>query len=324
MAPSWIIPTLADIRAARDRMAPYLQPTPFYPNATLSEMLGCECYVKYENTQPIGAFKIRGGVNLIAQLSAEEKRCGVITASTGNHGQSIAYASRLFDVKACIAVPRRNNPSKNAAMRRLGADVIEHGHDYDEARDYAMALAAEKGFRYIDSANEPHLIEGVGTMGLEMHDAVPDLDLVFVAVGGGSGACGVSLAMKNQNSKLKTIGVQSEAAPAAYLSWKEKRIVKTDSHATFAEGIATRQGYEFTQRILRDWLDDFILVSERELRHAIRVFLDAAHQLAEGAGAAGLAGAIRLQEKIRGKKVAVILSGANLTLERLRAILGEP
>jgi len=277
-------------------------------------------WVKHENHQPIGAFKVRGGVNLVAQLNDEERRAGLISASTGNHGQSIAYAARLFDVRARICVPSDANPVKVASMQGLGADVIFHGNDFDDAREHCERLAAEHGYRYVHSGNEPHLIAGVGTETLEIFDEQPDLDAIFVPIGGGSGAAGACVVAKSIRPQTQIIGVQSEAAPAAYRAWRERRLLE-DSNATFAEGLATRTTFELPQQILWEQLDDFVLVSEDELRRATRLMIEHTRNLVEPAGAAAFAGGQKLGSRFAGKRLALILSGGNISPAQLAQLL---
>src|ERR671922_1037535 len=257
-------PILADVLEARRRISPHLRPTPLYPYAALNELLGAEVFVKHENHQPTGAFKVRGGVNLVSQLSRDERERGVISASTGNHGQSVAFAARLFGVAATICVPERANPVKVAAMRGFGAKLVFYGRDYDEAREHCEQLAREHGYRYIHSGNEPLLIAGVATETLEILEEQPEIDVVIVPVGGGSGAAGACIAAKSVREGIEVIGVQSEAAPAAYRSWRAGRLLE-DRMATSAEGLATRTAFELPQRILGDLLDEFVLVTEEEL-----------------------------------------------------------
>lgn len=319
-APTLATITLADVLAARRSLAPYLQPTALYNYPSLSAMLGMELWVKHENHQPIGAFKVRGGIHLIAHLPEEQKRKGVITASTGNHGQSIAYAARLFGVRAVIAVPQGANPAKISSMRNLGAEIVYQGADFDEAREWVEAEASGRGLRYIHSGNEPHLIAGVGTYALEILEQQPEIEVVIAPVGGGSGASGVCIVAKTINPHIQVIGVQAEAAPAAYLSWQAGRPVPSEMR-TFAEGLATRTAFDLPQSILRQHLDDFVLVGEDEMRRAIVLLLAHTRNLAEGAGAAALAAAIRLRDRLAGRRVAIILSGGNLSLDQLRQIL---
>jgi len=310
-------PTFQDVLKAKAIIAPHLPRTPLYRYASLCQLLGCQVYVKHENHQPVGAFKVRGGVYLVSQLSEEERRRGVIAASTGNHGQSVAYAGRLFGVRAIIGVPEGANPGKVAAMRALGAEVRFHGADFDAAREYVERLAAEEGYRYIHSGDEPHLIAGVGTYALEILEDLPDVETIIVPVGGGSGAAGVCTVVKTLNPAVEVIAVQAAAAPAAYRSWRAKKLVE-DKMETFAEGLATRTAFALPQRILWEHLDDFVLVSEDELRQAIVLMLEQTHNLAEGAGAASLAAAVRLKARLAGRKVALVLSGGNLSVEKLR------
>lgn len=309
-------PTFQDVLKARQVVRRYLPRTPlhFYPR--LSDLLGFETCIKHENHQPVGAFKVRGGVYLASQLSEDERRRGMIAASTGNHGQSVAYAGRLFGVRVIIGVPEGANPGKVAAMRALGAKVRFHGADFDSAREVVERLAAEEGYRYIHSGDEPHLIAGVGTYALEILEDLPDVETIIVPVGGGSGAAGVCTVVKTLNPAIEIIGVQAAAAPAAFKSWQDKKLVK-DRMETFAEGLATRTAFALPQRILWEHLDDFVLVSEEELRRAIVLTLEQTHNLAEAAGAAALAAAVKLKERLAGRKVALVLSGGNLSMEKL-------
>ena len=313
-------PTFQDVLLARRRIAPYLQPTPLYDYPSLNKLSGMTLYIKHENHQPVGSFKIRGGVNLISQLSADERARGVIAVSTGNHGQSVAYAARLFGTHAIIGMPNGANPLKVEAIQNFGAEVIFHGRDFDEARAYVEDLAEERNLRYIHSANEKLLIAGVGTYTLEILEAQPQTEVIIVPLGAGSGVAGACIVAKAIDHRIKVIAVQAEQAPAAYLSWKEGRLMEAPN-TTFAEGLATRVGHTLPQSILRDLLDDFWLVGEDEMRHAMRLLIEKTHNLAEGAGAAALAAALQHKEYLRGKKVAVILSGGNTSMEHLRAAL---
>jgi threonine dehydratase len=285
--------------------------------------VGAEVWVKHENHQPTGAFKVRGGVNLVSQLSDEERERGLVCASTGNHGQSIAYAAGLFGVLATVVVPENANPVKVSFIRAFGAELVAHGRDYDEAREHCEELAAERGFRYVHSGNEPHLIAGVATETLEILEEVPNLDVVVVPIGGGSGAAGACIAAKAVNSAVEVIGVQSEAAPAAYRSWKARDLVE-DEMGTFAEGLATRTAFELPQRILWELLDEFVLVSEDELRAATVAMLERTRNLIEPAGASPLAAALKLRDRLEGRRVALVASGGNISLAQLRGLLGAP
>ncbi len=311
-------PTYDDVAAARERIAPYLVPTALNRYPGLDELVGTETWVKHENHQPVCNFKVRGGVNLVSQLSEEERARGLVTASTGNHGQSIAFAGRLFGARAVICVPEGANPVKVASIRGLGGEIVEHGRDFDDARGHCEALAREHGYRYVHSGNEPDLIAGVGTYTAEILERQPDLDVLIVPIGGGSGAAGACIAAAAMRPELRVIGVQSDAAPAAYRSWKEGRIAE-DAMGTAAEGLATRVGFELPQEILRARLADFVLVSEDELRAATVLMIERTRNLVEAAGAAPLAAALKLD--LAGKKVGLVASGGNVTLDQLRMLL---
>lgn len=314
-------PSLADIYQARQVVYKHIKPTPLLKSAALDRLVGANVVVKCENLLPTGAFKVRGGLNLMSQLSPEERQRGVITASTGNHGQSVAYAGRAYGIKVVIGAPLGNNPYKLQAMRDLGAEVVEVGQDFDEAREWAAGEAGRKGYRFIHSGDEPLLIAGVATGSLELIEEVPDLDYIFVPVGGGSGACGQCLGAKGINPRVKVIGVQAEQAPAVYNTLKSGRYSPTATSNTFAEGVATRIPFALPYRIMSQLLDDIVLVSDKEMQQAIRVYLETIHQLAEGAGAAALAAALKMPDQLAGKKVALVLSGGNLTLATLQSIL---
>lgn len=313
-------PTLLDVLRAKQTIAPYLPPTPMFNYPALDQATDLNLYIKHENYQPIGAFKVRGGINLVSQLTAHEKQRGVISASTGNHGQSIAYAAHLFNVPATIVVPENANTVKVSAMRALGANIIFHGPDFDAARVHCAGLAEAQNLRYVHSGNEPHLIAGVATHTLEILEQAPDVEVILVPIGGGSGAAGACIAAKAINPKIRVIGVQAEKAPAAYHSWQAHALL-TDKMETFAEGLATRSAFELPQQILWDLLDDFILVGEDAMRLAIVMYLQKAKTLSEPAGASSLAGALQLQNELRDKKVAVILSGGNITPDQLKQVL---
>ena len=308
--------------AARLRILRHLRPTPLYPYAGLSELVGAEVWVKHENHQPTGAFKVRGGVNLVAQLSDNERERGIISASTGNHGQSIAYAARLFAVPAIIVVPAGANPVKLAFIRAFGAEIVEHGVDFDDAREHCEALAAEHAYRYVHSGNEPHLIAGVATETLEILEELPDVEVVIVPIGGGSGAAGACIAAKAVNPDVEVIGVQSESAPAAYRSWRARQLLAGEM-LTSAEGLATRTAFELPQRILWDLLDDFVLVSEDEIRTACIHMLERTRNLIEPAGASPLAAAVKLRDRLARRRVALVASGGNVSPDQLRALLAS-
>jgi threonine dehydratase len=310
------MPDLADVLAARQRIAPYLPQTPLYRYPSLDEMTGAQVRVKHENHLPVGAFKVRGGVNLVSQMSAEERHQGVIAASTGNHGQSVAYAADLFGVRAVICMPEQANPVKVESMRALGAEVVFHGRDFDDARQHCEQLANRHGYRYIHSGNEPALIAGVATSALEILEEQPATEAIVVPVGGGSGAAGACVVAKAIRKSVEVIGVQSEAAPAAYRSWKAGALVE-DTTSTFAEGLATRTAFEMPQQIMRELLDDFVLVSEEALASATRLMIEKTRNLVEPAGAAALAAVLAEPGRFKDRKVAIVCSGGNISPAQL-------
>lgn len=316
-------PTLQDVFKARKVVNRYLRPTPMIYSESLSRKLGFDLWLKLENLQPIGAFKIRGGIYLISKLSDEQKALGVVSASTGNHGQSIAYAARIFGTRAVICVPESANPIKVASMERLGAEVVQHGRDFDEARMNAERLQREAGMLYIHSANEPDLIAGVGTYSLEIIEEVPDLDVLIAPIGAGSGACGAVVAARGVNPNLRVIGSQAAGAPVFHDSWQRNELLSYETMDTFAEGMATRQAFSLPLRILREGLDTIVLVSDSDLRRSILTLLEQVRVLAEGAGAASFAAAYNMRDELAGKNVAVVVSGGNLEAGALAKAMDE-
>jgi threonine dehydratase len=314
------LPTLKDVYAARPRVARVVRPTPLMRHPLLARETGLDIAVKHENHNPTGAFKIRGGLNLIGSLTAEERR-GVVTATTGNHGQSIALACQREGVPCTIVTPVGNNPEKNAAMRALGAELIEFGRDFDEARERVEQLQHERGLRYVHSANEPLLIAGVATYALEIFDEQPDVDVILVPIGGGSGACGCGIVRSGLGSRAKVIGVQAQRADAFARSWRGGERVVGDAADTFAEGMATRVTFDLPFGILKLELDDIVTLSEEELADGVRLALRATHNLAEGAGAAALMAAMKLRSQLAGKKVVCVMSGGNIDRATLARII---
>lgn len=317
------LPTLTDVYRARAEIRQYLKPTPAIESAALSERMGCRVIVKCENLQPIGAFKVRGGVYLLSQMSETQRRAGIVAASTGNHGQSIAYAARLFGATATIFVPENPNPMKVAAMKRLGAEVIATGPDFDTAHDASKEHAAAHGMTFIHSANVPELVAGVGTYTLELLEEYPEIEAMFVPIGGGSGLSGACVAGKGINPAMEVYGVQATGAPAVYESWRDRALKKMDRSDTFAEGVATREAFGLPAALLWDIVDEIMLVSDSDLRRSILTLLETTRMLAEGAGAAALAGLAHKRDEMAGRTVGIVLSGGNLTLDTLRQALDE-
>lgn len=318
----WAQPTLGDVLCARRAIAPFMAPTPTLEAPALGEALGCRVFLKLENLTPTGAFKVRGGINLISAMPPEERARGVLAVSTGNHAQSIAFAARIFNCRAVIYMPADANPLKVAATKRLGAEVVLTGEDFDAARVAAEAAAPREGLRYIHSANEPLLVAGVGTYALELLEAVPDLDTIFVPVGAGSGVLGTGTVARAVNPRIRVIGVQAEGASALYQSWKTGQYVEIPEITTFAEGLATRQPFELPLKFLPGLVDELMLVSDDELHAAMLLLLETSRQVVEGAGAAATAAAFQRRHELAGQTVGLVVSGGNVTFDQLRDLLG--
>lgn len=317
-----VTPTFEDVVAAREFIAPYLPKTPLVRINGISKLLDCDYYAKLENLQPVGAFKVRGGVSLVGKSSDEERRKGLVAASTGNHGQSIAYGGRLFSSRVIIYAPAENvNQAKMQAIRELGAEVRLHGRDFDEARQECERVASEQGLRYVHSANEPLLIAGVGTIGMEIFEDLPDVDVIIVPAGGGSSAAGNCIVANELNPDVRVIAVQSDAAPAMWNAWRNHTLEPYPTMLTEHEGLATRVPFELTNRILWELLSDFVLTSDEAINDAVRLIAQHGKQIVEGSGAASLAAAIKLSDELRGKKVVGIVSGGNIPLERFAALM---
>jgi threonine dehydratase len=315
-------PTLADVLDARRHIRLHLDRSPLRHYPSLDRLVGAEVWVKHDNLLPTGAFKVRGGVNLLSKLDAATRDRGVIAASTGNHGQSVAFAARLFGVGAIICAPEQANPVKVEAMRDQGAEVKLVGRDFDEAREHCEALAAAHGYRYIHSGNEPDLIAGVGTHTLELLEDLPDVEVILVPVGGGSGAAATCLVAKAIRPAVEVIAVQSAQAPTAHDTWRAGEAVERPN-TTLAEGLATRTAFALPQRMLREQLDEFVLVSDEALLAATGVMIEKTRTLVEPAAAAPLAAALMpsLQPRLAGRRVALICTGANISPAQLREVL---
>jgi threonine dehydratase len=316
------MPTMAHVYRAKHVLEGLLPRTPLVHSPALSRALGFEAHVKLENLQPIGAFKVRGGAYLASTLTDEEKARGIIGASTGNHGQSLAYGAKLAGARCVIAMPVEANPMKVESMRALGAEGAFHGANFEEARLWAEDTARSDGMRYVHHINTPELVAGVATLSLEIIEDLSDVDVIVSPVGGGSGVLGHLIVAKTLRPGVEVIAVQTEAAPAVYESWKNRCLVQAPI-ATGAEGLATGQAYYVAIKTMVDKLDDMVLVSEEEMAEAVRTYLRTLHVVAEESGAAALAGAVKIRERLAGKKVALVLSGGNMTLDGLRRVVSE-
>jgi threonine dehydratase len=321
-ATEWPI-TLADIERARDRISTYLSPTPLRHYRQLGALVGAgiDVFVKHENHQPTNSFKIRNGLSFMTSLSDDERRRGVVAASTGNHGQGIAYGGSLLAVDTVVCVPVGNNPEKNAAIRALGATVVEEGRDYDEAIGVMERIAARDGRLVAHSTNDRRMLAGAGTITLEILEQEPELDAIVIAVGGGSQAVGALTVARAFSPNVAVYGVQAAGAAAVHDSWHARQRCTTPRADTFAEGIATRSTCDLTFAAMLAGLADFVTVSDAEIAEAIRVLLSVTHNLVEGAGAVGYAALGKLRDTLAGQRVAVIFSGGNLDLATLRRIV---
>ena len=304
--------TAQDLRAAADLVYTQMPPTPQYAWPQLAERFGCEVWVKHENHTPTGAFKIRGGITFIDWLRRTHPEIpGICTATRGNHGQSQARAAVAAGLTAKIYVPRGNSVEKNLAMRAFGAELIEHGDDFDEAREEAFRTAEAEGLMIVPPFHT-QLVRGVATYAYELLTAVPDLDTIYVPIGCGSGICGTILARDALGAKAEVVGVVSENAQTAKLSVEAGALVETPSARTFADGMAVRVPVAEAFEIYSKGAARILSVSDTEVAEAIRIYYRDIHNLAEGAGAAPLAALMQERERMRGRKVAVILCGGNI------------
>jgi threonine dehydratase len=309
------------VRAAQEIVYRTLKPTPLQEYPLLNGESGARVFLKHENHLPTGAFKIRGGLNFMHHFAVARTHHGVITATRGNHGQSIALAAGIHSIPATVVVPFGNNPEKNAAMKAYGARLVEFGRDFDEAREEVERLSQAENLRYIHSANEPHLINGVGTYALEIIEAMRErgerIDAVFVPIGLGSGICGVITVFRELSPETRIYGVVTEGSPCIFLSWQAGRIIETRDAHTFADGVATRVPAELTFEIIRRGVDEILLVSDSEIIRAIRLLWRTTHNLVEGAGAIATAATMKLSERLRDKNIVNILTGANLDTDSI-------
>ena len=313
--------TRTELEAARDIVAGHILPTPTHNWPLLDQRVGGEVWVKHENHTPVGAFKVRGGLVYLTRLKADHPDlAGVITATTGNHGQSVGRAARMVGLSATIVVPKGNNPGKSAAMAAQGVDLIEQGDDFQSAKEFAETLAAERGLHMVPSFH-PWLVQGVASYGLELFEAQPDLDTVYVPIGLGSGICGVIAVRDALGLTAEIVGVVAEGAPCYALSYTAGRVVATNGVATIAEGLAVRQPDASALEIIRKGAARIITVSDDEISAAMAAYFTDTHNLAEGAGAATLAARLQERGAMAGKKTGVVLSGGNVDKDLLVRVL---
>jgi len=315
--------TFDDVRAAHDRIRPYVAPTPLRHYPQLSELAGhdTQVFVKHENHQPTCSFKIRNGLSFMTALTAEERRRGVVAASTGNHGQGIAYGAKLVGSTATICVPAGNNPGKNSAMRALGATVVEEGRDYDESVNAMLRIAGAEGRVVAHSTNDRRIVAGAATMTLEILEQCPDIEALVIATGGGSQAVGAMTVARSRAPHVEVFGVQAAGASAIHDSWHAHERLTTPRADTFAEGVATRTTYDLTFPALQQGLAGFVTVTDAEIAESLRVILSTTHNLVEGSGAMGFAALPKLVDRLEGKKVGIVFCGGNIDVGMLERIL---
>ncbi len=314
-------PTPADILKARQFLDEHLSPTPMYRSAGFSETLGMELHVKYENFQPIRSFKVRGGLYTMSLLDDERRARGVTTASTGNHGQGIAYGGGVMGVPVTVVVPHGTPEVKSDAIRRLGAELVVHGETIADGFARSREIAEETGMVYIEDGEDFGLMAGAGTIGLEIVEDLPDVDIVVLPVGGGNLIAGVGTAIKATRPDVRLIGVQASNAPSVYRSWQEGRTVTTATCDTFAGGLATTYPGGLAFDVLKDRVDGMHLVTEAEMKQAIPVVLEHTGFIAEGAAAAVFALCMREAAVWRGRTVAALFSGGNLGMDGVREMV---
>jgi threonine dehydratase len=314
---------LAEIEAAARIVYQVMPPTPQYTYPLLNSRLGGEVWVKHENHTPIGAFKVRGGLVLLDALRRTRPDIpGIVSATRGNHGQSLAFAARRMGARCVLVVPHGNSSDKNRAMTALGAELVEHGHDFDSAKSFAKHLAQDRGMEFIESFR-PELVAGVSTYALELFRAAPALDAVYVPIGNGSGICGLISARDALNLKTKIIGVVSEGADAYAQSFAARRVVPTDRADTFADGIATRIPVPASLDVILRGAEKIVTVADREIAEAVRWYFDDTHNVAEGAGAAPLAALAKDATRRDHHRAGVILSGGNIDRDSFLHVLQE-
>jgi len=314
---------IQNILEARRRIRNFVIRTPTYSSAIFSQKTGAEVYLKLECFQPVGVFKIRGAINKVCSLSQSELKKGLVTSSSGNHGLSVAYAAKIFGVKAVVVVPKNAVKEKVEAIRSYGAEVVKYGESYDEAHSEAVRIQKETDATFVHPFNDNFVIAGQGTVGLELLEDVPDLDTIIVPVGGGGLISGICVAAKTFNPNIRIVGVQPEGSPAVYKSWKAGKIIEVDSVNTAADGLAAKKPLDLTFRVIRKHVDDFLLVTEREIGQAVLALLQEAHILTEPSGAASSAALLFKYHPQIKEKVAAIVSGANISIDYLTNLLRQ-
>jgi len=312
--------TLEYISAARARIAPHVRHTPTEFSPALSQRFNHEIFLKHENWQKTGSFKVRGALNMLLTLSEEDKRHGVITASAGNHGLGVAYACQLLGIAGKIVVPLKASPAKVKALQSFNLELIQQGKDYDEAEAIAWEIQKKKGLTFVHGFSDPAIVAGQGTIALEIFEALPNAGTIVVPIGGGGLISGVAIAAKSINPKIKIIGVQSEASPAMHASLRAGRPLETPIHDTIADGLSGRFVTEYNLGLVQQWVDDVLLVSEPAINEAMKLILETERILIEGSAAVGLAAFLESKITASGKTV-LILTGRNIDTRVLKSIV---
>jgi len=310
------------ILMARSVVYKYLNRTNLICYSELSRLLGCQAFVKHENHNPTGSFKIRGALNFFHHMSKEELETGILVATRGNHGLAMAWAGQWFHVPCTVIVPENNNPEINRIIESYGAELIIHGDDFYDAQSYCEELVDSAGYYYVQQGNEPEILNGLATMGLEILEDLPDADVIICPIGGGTGCAALLKAARAIRPTIEIIGVEPQNAPSFYNSWKKGEIVTLDEAHTVADGLAARSVFQLPYVILKDTINDVVLLTEEEILQGIQLALTATHNLAEAAGAVSLIAACKIRERLAGKKVVMMMSGGNLNLETLKKAIG--
>jgi threonine dehydratase len=307
---------------ARALINKYLNRTNLICYSELSRLIGCEAFVKHENHNPTGSFKIRGALNFFHHMSREELETGILVATRGNHGLAMAWAGQWFHVPCTVVVPENNNPELNRIIESYGAELIVHGEDFYDAQSYCDELVDSAGYYYVQQGNEPEILNGIATMGLEILEDLPDADTIICPIGGGAGCASLLKTARAIKPSIEIIGVEPANAPSFYTSWQRKEIVTLDEAHTIADGLAARTVFHLPYVILRDTINDVVLLSEDEILEGVRMALTATHNLAEAAGAVSLIAAWKIRDRLAGKKVVMIMSGGNLNMDHLKKAFG--
>jgi len=307
---------------ARSVINKYLNRTNLICYSELSRLIGCEAFVKHENHNPTGSFKIRGALNFFHHMSREELEAGILVATRGNHGLAMAWAGQWFHVPCTVVVPENNNPEINRIIESYGAEVIVHGEDFYDAQSYCDELVDSAGYYYVQQGNEPEILNGIATMGMEILEDLPDVDTIICPIGGGAGCASILKTARAIKPAIEIIGVEAENAPSFYNSWKKGEIVTLDDAHTVADGLAARTVFQLPYVILKNAINDVVLLTEDEILEGVRMALATTHNLAETAGAASLIAAYKIRDRLAGKKVVMIMSGGNLKIDNLKTAIG--